>query len=195
MQSQYKKAIFVGIGGGTASGKTTVSEEIFKRVKVGSQYKECCMIPLDCFYNDCTEEQLKDLSNVNFDHPNMFDWPLLKETLQKLREGQDVTLPDYDYITCTRKKSGIFRKWAPLIIFEGIFALFERDIVFDFLDLKIFVHTDDDVRLARRIKRDIVERGRTIKSLLKGYHKFVKPGHSEFVKPTMKNADIIVPRG
>ena len=82
MQSQFQKAIFVGIAGGTASGKTTITEEIFKRVRVGTQYKECCMIPIDCFYHDCTEEQMKDLGNVNFDHPRMFDWELLKRTLK-----------------------------------------------------------------------------------------------------------------
>ena len=112
-----------------------------------------------------------------------------------LREGKDVILPDYDYKTCKRKQPGIPRKWAPLIIFEGIFALLDRDILYDFLDFKIFVHTDDDVRLARRIKRDIVERGRKIEGVLKSYHKFVKPAHTEFVKPTMKFADLIVPRG
>ena len=112
-----------------------------------------------------------------------------------MRDGQDVIIPDYDYKTCTRKQTGILRKWAPLIIFEGIFALLDLEINTQLLDFKIFVHTDDDVRLARRIKRDIVERGRTIEGVLKQYHKFVKPAHSEFVKPTMKFADIIVPRG
>jgi uridine kinase len=112
-----------------------------------------------------------------------------------LREGEDVILPDYDYKTCKRKEPGILRKWAPLIIFEGIFALLDREINLKFLDFKIFVHTDDDLRLARRIQRDIVERGRKIDGVLKSYHKFVKPAHSEFVKPTMKFADLIVPRG
>ncbi len=104
-------------------------------------------------------------------------------------------LPDYDYKTCKRREPGLLRKWAPLVIFEGIFALLNADINDQFLDFKIFVLTDDDVRLARRIKRDIVERGRKIEGVLKSYHKFVKPAHIEFVKPTMKYADLIVPRG
>ena len=123
------------------------------------------MIPIDCFYHDCTEEQMKDLGNVNFDHPQIFDWELLKRTLKQLQNGQDVVIPDYDYKTCSRKQHGILKKWAPLIIFEGIFALLDLEIN-TLLDLKIFVHTDDDVRLARRIKRDIVERGRNIEGVL-----------------------------
>lgn len=138
---------------------------------------------------------MADIGNVNFDHPQIFDWDLLKETLQSLREGNDVILPDYDYKTCKRRLPGILRKWAPLIILEGIFALLDRDINAKFLDFKIFVLTDDDIRLARRIKRDIVERGRNVAGVLKSYHKFVKPAHIEFVRPTMKYADLIVPRG
>lgn len=167
MQSQFKKAIFVGIAGGTASGKTTVTEEVIRRVRVGAQYKKCCMIPLDCFYNNCTEEEYQNLSNVNFDHPQIFDWDLLKQTLRLLRDGEDVIIPDYDFKTCKRKQIGIHKKWAPLIIFEGIFALLDHEINEQFLDLKIFVHTDDDVRLSRRIERDIVERGRTLEGVLK----------------------------
>jgi uridine kinase len=102
-------------------------------------------------------------------------------------------LPDYDYRTCKRKQPGIIRKWAPLIIFEGIFAILQAEINV-MLDFKIFVHTDDDVRLSRRIKRDIVERGRKIEGVLKSYHKFVKPAHNEFIKPSMRYADLIVPR-
>lgn len=185
----------MGIAGGTASGKTTVCEEIFKNVRVGTQYKECCMIPLDCFYKECTDAQMADIGNVNFDHPQIFDWDLLKQTLNDLREGKDVLLPDYDYKTCKRKESGLLRKWAPLVLFEGIFALLDNEINTKFLDFKIFVLTDDDVRLARRIKRDIVERGRKVEGVLKSFHKYVKPAHIEFVRPTMKYADLIVPRG
>lgn len=106
-----------------------------------------------------------------------------------------MTLPAYDYKTCKRSEPGHFRKWAPVVIFEGIFALLDQEINEKFLDFKIFVLTDDDVRLARRIQRDIVERGRQVQGVLKSYHKFVKPAHIEFVRPTMKWADLIVPRG
>lgn len=137
---------------------------------------------------------MADIKNVNFDHPEIFDWALMRQTLQELREGKDVYIPDYDYKTCLRTKNPIFVKWAPLIILEGIFALLDREINALF-DYKIFVLTDDDVRLARRIQRDTVERGRTIAGVLKSYHRFVKPAHIEFVRPTMKYADLIVPRG
>ena len=103
-------------------------------------------------------------------------------------------IPDYNYVTCKRNKPGLFRKWSPLIIFEGIFGLYDKEIN-NLMDLKIFVTTDDDIRLARRIQRDIVDRGRTVEGVLKSYHRFVKPAFQEFVKPTMKYADIIVPRG
>lgn len=114
----------MGIAGGTASGKTTVCDEIFKRVRVG-KYTQCTLIPLDCFYKECTEEQMANIGSVNFDHPEMFDWVLLKDTLEQLKAGNDVWIPDYSYVTCKRTPPGLFRKWSPLIIFEGIFALLD----------------------------------------------------------------------
>ena len=137
---------------------------------------------------------MANIGKVNFDHPDMFDWQLLKKTLTRLRAGQDVVIPDYNYVTCKRNPEGLKRPWSPLVLVEGIFALYEKEIN-DWLDLKIFVHTDDDLRLARRLMRDILERGRTIEGVLKSYHRFVKPAFEEFVRPTMKYADIIVPRG
>lgn len=98
-------------------------------------------------------------------------------------------------MTCKRTEPGLKRPWSPLILFEGIFGLLDQQINEQFLDFKIFVHTDDDIRLARRMQRDIVDRGRTVEGVLKSYHRFVKPAFIEFVKPTMKYADIIVPRG
>ena len=120
-----KKTIFVGMAGGTASGKTTVVDEIFERVRVG-QYKESTLIPLDCFYKECTPDQMANLGKVNFDHPSMFDWDLVKEVLSKLQRGQDVIIPDYNYISCKRNEPGLLRKWSPLVIFEGIFGLYDK---------------------------------------------------------------------
>ena len=114
--------------------------------------------------------------------------------MNKLKQGQDVTIPKYNYVTCSREKEGIKKKWSPLIIYEGIFGLLDEEIN-SMLDLKIFVQTDDDIRLARRIERDIEERGRTAVGVLKSYFRFVKPAFEEFVRPTVKYADIIVPRG
>ena len=98
---------------------------------------------------------MANIGSVNFDHPEIFDWVLLKETLHKLKEGKDVCIPDYNYVTCKRTPPGLPRKWSPLIIFEGIFGLLDKYINHEFLDLKIFVHTDDDIRLARRMTRDV----------------------------------------
>lgn len=182
----------MGVAGGTASGKTTVANEIFRRVRVG-RYDECTLIPLDCFYKECTPEQMANIGKVNFDHPSMFDWDLVNATMRQLQRGEDVSIPDYDYVTCKRRQPGLLKKWSPLVIFEGIFGLLDKELNTLF-DLKIFVHADDDIRLARRLQRDIVERGRTVEGVLKSYHRFVKPAFDEFVKPTMKYADIIVPR-
>ena len=152
------------------------------------------MIPLDCFYKECTPEQMENIGQVNFDHPSMFDWELLKQTLYKLKAGESVIIPKYNYKTCKRDEPGIFTKWSPLIMFEGIFGLLDKEIN-TLLDLKIYVQTDDDIRLARRLERDISERGRTVEGVLKSYFRYVKPAFEEFVRPTVKYADIIVPRG
>ena len=117
---------------------------------------------------------MANIGKVNFDHPSMFDWELMKVTLNKLKRGEDVMIPDYNYTTCKRNEHSLLRKWSPLVIFEGIFGLYDKDIN-DLFDLKVFVHTDDDIRLARRMLRDIVERGRTVEGVLKSYHRFVKP--------------------
>ena len=98
-QKRQQKTIFVGIAGGTASGKTTVADEIFARVRVG-EYKQSTLIPVDCFYKECTPEQMANIGKVNFDHPSMFDWDLMKETLDALKRGEDVSIPDYNYVTC-----------------------------------------------------------------------------------------------
>lgn len=138
---------------------------------------------------------MANIGDVNFDHPEIFDWELVRETLDKLQRGQDVMIPEYDYRTCKRTLPGKLLKWSPLILYEGIFALLDAEINERFLDFKIFVHTDDDIRLSRRLSRDIVERGRKPEGILQAYHRFVKPAHIEFVKPTMKYADLILPWG
>ena len=104
---------------------------------------------------------MANISNCNFDHPNMFDWPLLKQKLIELREGKDILIPNYNYQTCKRDPPGIVVKATPLVLFEGIFALYDLEIL-EMLDFNIFVHTDDDLRLLRRLRRDICERGRSI---------------------------------
>ena len=104
---------------------------------------------------------MANISNVNFDHPNLFDWALLREKLSELEEGKDIVIPNYNYKTCKRDPPGVVVKATPLVIFEGIFALYDQEIL-EKLDFNIFVHTDDDIRLLRRLSRDICERGRSV---------------------------------
>eukprot|EP00347_Sterkiella_histriomuscorum_P022337 403330835 len=137
---------------------------------------------------------MENVGKYNFDHPDAMDWPLIKETFYKLCNHQDVEVPNYNYQTCKRDSPGISVKCTDLILFEGIFALFEEQMR-DIMDLKIFVHSDDDIRLLRRLKRDVLHRGRTVDGVIKSYNRFVKASYDEYIKPTMKYADIIIPRG
>ena len=137
---------------------------------------------------------MKNISTYNFDHPDAFDWKLLQDTLRKLKKREDVVIPRYNYSTCKRDEPGNIVKCTDLILFEGIFALYDKEVC-NMLDLKLFVDTDADVRLIRRIKRDTVERGRKIEGVLKSYNRFVRPAHNDFIKPTMRKADLIIPHG
>ena len=125
-----------------------------------------------------------NVGKINFDHPDAMDWDLIKLTFLKLLNNtQDVFIPRYNYVTCQRDLPGYWvKKGADLIIIEGIFALFDKDMR-EKMDLKIFVHCDDDIRLIRRIKRDVLERGRTIEGVIKSYNRFVKPSFDEYIKP------------
>jgi len=164
---------------------------VFERIR---ELKECTMLPMDCFYKELTEEEFAEVGKYNFDHPEAMDWSLIKETFHKLCNHEDVIVPNYNYKTCRRDPPGIEIKCTDLILFEGIFGLFDQSIR-DTMDLKIFVHSDDDIRLLRRLKRDVLHRGRTVEGVIKSYNRFVKASYDEYIKPTMKHADIIVPRG
>jgi len=125
-----------------------------------------------------------NVGKYNFDHPDAMDWPLIKETFNKLvANTDDVFIPRYNYISCRRDLPGYWiKKGADLIIFEGIFSLYDKEMR-EKMDLKIFVHSDDDIRLLRRVKRDVLERGRTIEGVIKSYNRFVKPSYDEYIKP------------
>jgi uridine kinase len=126
---------------------------------------------------------MKEVGKYNFDHPDAFDWPLLRATLAQLLNYQDVEIPNYNYTTCRRDAGPpIPLKCTHLILFEGIFALWDEELRRE-MDLKIFVHSDDDVRLLRRLKRDVVHRGRTIEGVIKSYNRFVKAAYDEYIKP------------
>ena len=180
----------IGIAGGTGSGKTNVVNRIAKALP-----PHCAaVIPLDSYYNDTTGMTPEERKQINFDHPDAFDWKLLTEHIRMLKDGKAVEQPTYSYIESNRQKETIHVEPKPVIIIEGIMALHFKKLR-DMMDLKIFVDTDDDVRLIRNIRRDVVERGRTVDMVLDRYEKILKPIHEQFIEPTKKFADLIIPWG
>jgi len=183
------KPLVIGVSGGTASGKTSICEIIME--EIGKE--RCALLQLDSFYKPLTKEQNKNLKDYNFDHPNALDFELVEECLEKLIKGTNTEVPLYDFKTNDRCGEKVLES-ASVILFEGILVFYQEQIR-NLMDLKIFVSTDDDVRLGRRMVRDIKERGRTVESVISQYNTTVKKSYDEFVKPTMKHADIIIPRG
>ncbi|ORX50264.1 uridine kinase [Piromyces finnis] len=182
----------IGITGGSASGKTTVAERITQKLDV----PWVVLLSMDSFYKVLNPEQhaLAESNNYNFDHPDSFDIDLLIETLKNLKKGIAVDVPIYDFKTHSRVEETRHVYGANVVVFEGIFALyFEK--VRKLMDLMLFIDTDSDIRLARRMKRDIAERGRDIDGVLKQYTRFVKPSFEDYIQPSKKYADVIIPRG
>eukprot|EP01134_Creolimax_fragrantissima_P007545 CFRG7545T1 len=182
----------IGITGGSASGKTTVAQSIIEELGV----RWVVLMSLDSFYKALTPEEKvsAERNEYNFDHPNAFDYDLAVETLKKLREGKSVDLPVYDFTTHSRLEETQKMYGANVILFEGIMA-FHNPELRALMDMKIFVDTDSDIRLARRLRRDIAERDRDLVGVLDQYARFVKPSFDEYIYPTMKYADVVVPRG
>ena len=180
----------IGIAGGTGSGKTTVVRKIVEALP-----PHCvAVVPLDSYYNDTSDMTEEERRNINFDHPDAFDWKLLHKQISELRKGRAIEQPTYSYIESNRQKETVHVEPKPVIIIEGIMTLHYKKLR-DMMDLKIFVDTDSDVRLIRNIRRDVVERGRTVDMVLDRYEKVLKPMHEQFIEPTKKFADLIVPWG
>lgn len=180
----------IGIAGGTGSGKTTVVKNIAQSLS-----PHCvAVVPIDSYYNDTTGMTPEERKAINFDHPDAFDWKLLIEQVRHLKNGHPIEQPTYSYIESNRLKETIHIEPKPVIIIEGIMALHNKKLR-DMMDLRIFVDTDDDVRLIRNIRRDVVERGRTVEMVLDRYEKVLKPMHEQFIEPTKQYADLIVPQG
>ncbi|XP_028848615.1 uridine-cytidine kinase-like 1 isoform X4 [Denticeps clupeoides] len=190
--TQSKEAFVIGLCGGSASGKTTVARKIIEALDV----PWVVLLSMDSFYKVLSpEQQLLAASNdYNFDHPDAFDFDLLVHTLRKLKLGKSVKIPVYDFTTHGRQKEWKTVYGASVIIFEGIMSFADKELL-KLLDMKIFVDTDSDIRLVRRLRRDISERGRDIEGVIKQYNKFVKPAFEQYIEPTMRLADIVVPRG
>ncbi len=182
--------IIIGICGGTGSGKTTVVEKILESMD-SCNYS---IIKHDDYYKRNDELSMEERVQINYDHPLSLDNELLKQNLKDLSEGKTITKPLYDFTNHNRKDEVEEVKPTDLIILDGI-LIFEDAELRDFMDIKIFVDTDADIRILRRIKRDIEERGRTLDSVINQYIKTVKPSHEQFIEPNKKYADIIVPRG
>lgn len=187
-----KEPYIIGVAGGSASGKTSVCDEMIKQVGV----RWVALICMDSFYNVLTPSQSEEArnNNFNFDHPTAFDIDLLLEKLTALKAGKSIELPIYDFKTHGRSKKTKYIYGADVIVLEGIFALYDERIR-KLLDIQLFVETEDDLRLARRLKRDIIDRGRSLEGVLQQYERFVKPAYDDYIYPTKKYADVIIPRG
>lgn len=182
--------IIIGIAGGTGSGKTTV----VKRIVESLSEDEVAVLPLDSYYKDSSHVPAELRQNINFDHPNAFDWDLLSEHVSMLREGKAIEQPVYSFLTCTRQPETIHIEPRKVVIIEGILALSDKQLC-DQMDLRIFVDADPDELLIRVIQRDMQERGRTAEAVMERYVKVLKPMHIEFIEPAKRIADLIVPQG
>ncbi|KAL2097774.1 hypothetical protein ACEWY4_006981 [Coilia grayii] len=189
----------IGVSGGTASGKSSVCEKIMELLgqnKIDHHQRQVATLSQDSFYKELTPEQkAKALKGqFNFDHPDAFDNELIKKTLHDIIQGKTVQIPVYDFITHSRKDEFVTLYPADVVLFEGILIFYSQEIR-DLFQMKLFVDTDADTRLSRRVLRDIEERGRDLEQVLTQYITFVKPAFEEFCLPTKKYADVIIPRG
>jgi uridine kinase len=179
----------VGIAGGTGAGKTTVAREITEAVA-----DAVTRIPMDNYYKDLSHMDFEERTAVNYDHPSAFEWELLREHMDALLSGQSIEMPQYDFSIHNRKDETRTVDPTDVIVLEGILALYDEDVN-EMLDVRLYVETDADVRILRRIERDVVERGRDLEGVMDQYLSTVKPMHEQFVAPTKKRADLIIPEG
>jgi uridine kinase len=182
--------IVVGIAGGTGSGKTTVVNRILERLPDD----KVAFIPQDAYYKDNSQLKLEDRQEINFDHPESVEFSLLIEHIEQLKTGQAIRRPIYSYLTCTRGDETIVIEPKQVTILEGILILTNAELR-KLIDIKVFVDADADDRLSRVVSRDIQERGRSVNKVLERYDKTVKPMHLQFIEPSKRYADIIVPQG
>lgn len=182
--------LIIGIAGGSGSGKTTVVNKIINNLNKGS----VSVISQDSYYKDNGHLSQEEKQNINFDHPSSIEFELLIKHLDMLKKGQSIPMPIYSYITCAREKETISVQPTKVVIVEGI-LIFTNFELRKRIDIKTYVDADDDDRLMRIIWRDIEERGRSFRQVLNHYQDFVKPMHLQFIEPTKRFADIIVPQG
>ena len=190
MEHNSIDTIFIGIAGGTGSGKTTLAD----RLVDSFGRDEVSIIRHDNYYKRHDEMTYEERCKLNYDHPDAFDNDLLREHLLQLKEGKTVEVPVYDYTIHNRSNEVEKVVSAPVIVLEGI-LIFQEPMISELMDIKVFVDTDADVRILRRIQRDVEERGRSLQSVISQYLTTVKPMHEQFVEPSKRKADIIIPEG
>lgn len=177
----------IGIAGGSGSGKTTFGKKVLDRIKSD----QVILLHQDSYYLEKPPEHLKKDGESNFDHPDAFDWDLLKRHLTELKSGKRVSVPFYDFKTSSRQKAAQSIGPCKTILMEGIFTLWDSQIR-DLFDVKIYLHVDADIRFIRRLHRDVRERGRSIDSIIRQYYDTVRPMHHEYLEPTRQYADVVV---
>ncbi len=182
--------LIIGIAGGTGSGKTTVVNKILNSFPAG----EVAVMPQDSYYKDSSHIPPEDRSKINFDEPAAIEWTLLVDHLRQLKEGRVVDMPTYSYLTCTRQEETVTVEPRDVVIVEGILVLNDPELR-DMLDVKVFVDADPDDRLIRVIARDCISRGRTPQMVIDRYQDVLKPMHCQYIEPSKRFADIIVPQG
>lgn len=184
------KPFLIGLAGGSSSGKSTVSERLAELA--GEEH--LALIKLDSYYVCATDEPMEQRRARNWDHPDAFDWPLLNDHLAALSAGASVPVPVYDYANYDRSDEVRMVQPAQIVVVEGILVLWEP-VLRERFDLKIFLDTDADLRIIRRIQRDVKERGRTLDSVITQYLDTVRPAHEQFIEPSKRHADVIIPHG
>ena len=185
-----KKPILIGVTGGTGSGKSTVAKQILRHLPTQS----IVTVPQDAYYKNQDHLPMEERIKANYDHPMSFETNLLVANLKSLLAGENIHMPQYDFERHTRKTETVTVASRDIIILEGI-LLFNEEKLRELMDIKIFVDTDADIRVIRRIKRDIRDRGRSLESVIDQYMTTVRPAHLQFVEPNKKYADIIIPEG
>ena len=180
--------MLIGIAGGTGAGKTTVARRVTEGVE------SVRVLPLDNYYRDRSSLDSDERARVNYDHPDAFDWELVRRHIDALADGEAVEMPQYDFERHVRTDETVRVEPGSVVVIEGILALYD-EAVRERLDIRLYVETDADVRVLRRLERDVEERGRTIESVIDQYLSTVKPMHERFVRPTKRNADLVIPEG
>lgn len=186
------RPVVIGIAGGSGSGKSTVLDRLLDGL--GDDSVDVSILDHDAYYVDLAHRSPEERAGFNFDHPDALETGMLVEQLDRLIGGSPVEKPIYDFTTHTRTERTETVEPAPVVIVEGILVLAEPDLV-ERMDIRIFIDADDDIRLIRRIRRDMEDRGRSLESVMSQYEKTVRPMHIEFVEPSKRKADIIIPNG